>query len=110
MKNKLSESLEQKKAKALWRYIKPKRQDGNGVFSLQENGQLHSGSRHTTELLNSQFCSVFPSEDTTNIPKLPGSSNTEMLKFEITVQGVIKKLLNSQFCSVFPSEDTTNIP
>ena len=62
MKNKLSESLEQKKSKPLWRYIKSKRQDGNGVSPLKENGQLHSHSRR----------------------------NTEMPKFEITVQGVTK--------------------
>ena len=31
LKNKLSESLEQKNSKPLWRYIKSKRQDGNGL-------------------------------------------------------------------------------
>ena len=45
LKNKLSESLEQKKSKPLWRYIKSKHQDGNGVSPLKENGQLHSDSR-----------------------------------------------------------------
>ena len=92
MKNKLSESLEPKKSKTLWRYIKCKRQDGNGVSSLKENGQLHSDSRRKAEILNNQFCSVFTSEDTLNIPKLPGPPNTEMPKFEITVQGVTKLL------------------
>ena len=81
LKNKLSESLEQKKSKPLWRYIKSKRQDGNGVSPLKENGQLHSDSRRKAEILNSQFCSVFTSEDITNMPK-----------FEITVQGVTKLL------------------
>ena len=74
MKNKLSESLEQKNSKPLWRYIKSKRSD----------------SRRKAEILNNQFCSVFTSEDATNIPKLPGPPNTEMPKFEITVQGVTK--------------------
>ena len=92
LKNKLSESLEQKKSKPLWRYIKSKRQDGNGVSPLKENGQLHSDSRRNPEILNNQFCSVFTSEDTTNIPKLTGPPNTEMPKFEITVQGVTKLL------------------
>ena len=90
MKNKLSESLEHKNSKPLWRYIKSKRQDGNGVSPLKENGQLHSDSRREAEI--NQFCSVFTSEDTTNIPKLPGPPNTEMLKSEITVQGVTKLL------------------
>ena len=45
LKNKLSESLEQKNSKPLWRYIKSKRQDGNGVSPLKENGQLHSDRR-----------------------------------------------------------------
>ena len=88
MKNKLSESLEQKNSKPLWRYIKSKRQDGNDVSPLKENGQLHSDSRREAEILNNQFCSVFTSEDTTNIHKLPGLLNTEMPKFEINVQGV----------------------
>ena len=47
-------------------------------------------NRRKAEILNNQFCSVFTSEDTTNIPKLPGQPNTEMPKFEITVQGVTK--------------------
>ena len=90
----ISESLEQKKnnSKPLWRYIKSKHQDGNGVSPLKENGQLHSDSRRKAEILNNQFCSVFTSEDTKNIPKLPGPPNTEMPKFKITVQGVTKLL------------------
>ena len=59
---------------------------------LKENSQLHSDSRRKAEILNNQFCSVFASEDTTNIPKLLGPPNTEMPKFEITVQGVTKLL------------------
>ena len=46
LKNKLSESLEQKNSKPLWRYIKSKRQDGNGVSPLKENGQLHSPANY----------------------------------------------------------------
>ena len=55
LKNKLSESSEQKKSKPLWRYIKSERLDGNGVFPLKENGQLHSDSRRKTEILHNQF-------------------------------------------------------
>ena len=62
LKNKLSESLEQKNSKPLWRYIKSKRQDGNGVSPLKEIGQLHSDSRRKAEILNNQFCSVFTSK------------------------------------------------
>ena len=92
--NKLSESLEHQNSKPLWRYIKSKRQDGNGVSPLKANGQLHSDSRRKSEILglNNHFCSVFTSEDTTNIPELPGPPNTEMPKFEITVQDVPKLL------------------
>ena len=92
MKNKLSESLEQKNSKPIWRYIKSKRKKGDGVSLLKENGQLHSDSRRKADILNNQFCSVFTTEDTTNIPKLTGPSNTEMPKFEITAQGVTKLL------------------
>ena len=92
LKNKLSESSEQKNSKPLWRYIKSKRQDGNGVSPMKENGQLYSDSRRKAEILNNQFCSVFTSEDTKNLLKLPGPPNTEMPKLEITVQGVTKLL------------------
>ena len=90
-KNTLFKSLEQKNSKPIWRYLKSKRQDGNGVSPLKENGQLHSDSKRKAEILNNQFCAVFTSEDTPNIPKLPGP-NTEMPKFEIAVQGVTKLL------------------
>ena len=64
-----------------------------GVSPLKENAQLHSDSRRKAEILNNKFCSVFTLKDTTNIPKLPpGPPNTEMPKFEITVQGVTKLL------------------
>ena len=60
---------------------------------MKENGQLHSDSRRKAEILkNYKFCSVFTSEDNTNIPKLPRPPNTEMPKFEITVQSVTKLL------------------
>ena len=58
----------------------------------KENGQLHPDSIRKAQILNNQFCSVFTSEDATNIPKLPGPSKTEMPKFEITVQGLCKVL------------------
>ena len=91
LKNKLSESLEQKNPKPLWRYIKSKRQDGNGVSHEGKRPAASSDSRRKAEILNNQFCSVFTSGDTTNfIPKLPGPPNTEMPKFEITVEGVTK--------------------
>ena len=90
LKNKLSESLGQKKP--LWRYIKSKRRNGNCVYSLNENDQLHSNSRRKAKMINNQFCSVFTSEDTTNISKLPVPPNTEMSNFEITFQGVSKLL------------------
>ena len=79
-KNKLYESLEQNNSKPLWRYIKSKRQDGNDVSPLKENSQLHSDSRRKADILNEQFCLVFTSEDTINIPKLPGPPNAKSLK------------------------------
>ena len=59
---------------------------------MKKNGQLHSYSRRKAEILNNQLFSVFTSENTTNIPKLTGPPNTEMPKFEITVQGVTELL------------------
>ena len=59
LKNKLSESLEQKNSKPFWRYIKSKRQNGNGVSPLKENGQLHSDSRRKAEIFTNQFLPQF---------------------------------------------------
>ena len=59
---------------------------------MKEDGQLHSDGRCQAEILSNQFCSVFTSEDTTNITKITGPPYTETLKFEITVQGATKSL------------------
>ena len=58
---KQTESLEQKNSKPLWCYIKSKRQDGNGVSPLKENGQLHSDSRRKPEILfTTNFAQFLP--------------------------------------------------
>ena len=90
--DRLSESLEQKNSKTFWRYIKSQRQDGSGVSPLKHDGQLHSDSSRKATILNQQFCSVFTSEDTNNIPKLPGPPNIEMPLFQISEEGVAKLL------------------
>ena len=50
-----------KNSKPLWSYINYKRQDGNGVSPLKENGQLQSDCRRKAIILDNQFCSVFTS-------------------------------------------------
>ena len=55
---------------------------------LRGNDQLHSDSRRKVEIHNNQFCLVFTSEDTTNIPILPGPRQTANV--EITDQGITK--------------------
>ena len=92
-KNKLYKSLEQNNSKPLWFYNKSRRQDGNGVSPLKESDQLHSYSEHNAKILNNQFCSVFTSDDTTNIPKFLVPPNTEMPKFVISVKVEVKVLM-----------------
>ena len=45
---------------------KKQRCDSTGVAPLSKGGNNHSGSLEEANILNDQFTSVFPEEDTTN--------------------------------------------
>ena len=46
------------------------------------------------ELLNKQFSSVFTSEDTDSVPKIPQKKYTNIGRIDVTVDGVMKLLTN----------------
>ena len=57
--NILQTSLDENNPKPFWKYIKSKRNESFGIPSLENNNMMYSDSRSKSEILNSQFKSVF---------------------------------------------------
>ena len=64
----LQESLNEGNSKPFWLYIYSQKNDSKGVAPLKEDGSLFTDSRTKTDMLNTQFVSVFtrdtPGSDT----------------------------------------------
>ncbi len=60
--------------KSFWKYINSKKQEPSSVSSLKTGDRVIFDSKGKATVLNNQFCSVFTSENITNIPQL-GNSN-----------------------------------
>ena len=78
--------------KKLYSYIKSRRCESNGVSPLMKDGTLHGDSKTKAELLNSQFSSVFTTEDTTNFPDLGDSPYPTAPPIRVSEKGVVKLL------------------
>jgi hypothetical protein len=61
---------EEASPKLFWNYIKNKKKDRCRVATLKRNGLTFSDSRTKSNILNSQFSSVFTSEDLSNMPDM----------------------------------------
>ena len=59
---------EDKSNKAFWRFIKSKKQDSISISSPKQGSKVIFDSKGKATIFNEQFCSVFTSEDTTNLP------------------------------------------
>ena len=76
-----------------WSFIKSKRQESSGVAPLKKpDGLLYSDARSKSEILNSQFSSVFTREDLNTMPSMGHRQHQRMRDITVTEQGV-KKLL-----------------
>jgi hypothetical protein len=91
--------------KPLWSFIKSKRCDSTGVAPLSKGGNNHSGSLENANILNDQFTSVFPEENTTNemhLPRLlalgPGVVRPGQLKLELVLTLGVTLLENDLIC------------
>ena len=88
----LSKSLEENNSKPFWKFVKSRKQDNVGVSPLLDNGTLFHKSQDKAEILNKQFCSVFTTEDPSNIPHLHGPNYPSISGLTVNEKGV-KKLL-----------------
>eukprot|EP00111_Clytia_hemisphaerica_P023397 TCONS_00068915-protein len=77
--------------KILFRFIKSRRCEDNGVVPLQDNSSLHIDNTKKANTLNKQFSNVFSIPDGRILP-LQGQANTPMPEINITEPGVRKLL------------------
>ena len=61
--------------KKLYSFIKSKKSDASWVFRLQQNVINHSDNEKKSIILNDQFASVFPVENTTTLTKLKSTDH-----------------------------------
>ena len=85
---------ESRNNKFLYRYVKAKRTDNNGVSPLVENGVTHVHPKDKANSLNRQFSSVF-SPVSNHTPNLGPSEHPTMPNIVITTSGV-RDLLQKQ--------------
>jgi hypothetical protein len=81
---------EEASPKLFWNYIKNKKNDRCGVAPLKRNGLTFSDNTTKANILNSQFSSVFTSEDLSNMPDMGVSSTPEIPPIIIHHNGVMK--------------------
>ena len=77
--------------KRFWSYIKSLKFDTIGIPTLTKDKRLESDNKLKAEILNNQFKSVFPSENT-NLPQEPNTNIPAMPDIIITTEGVAKLL------------------
>ena len=80
--------------KKLYTFVKSQKSDGSGVSPLRADGTLHSTPSEKADILNTQFSSVFTTEDVTSTPDLGHSPYRSAPEITVTVNGV-EKLLNN---------------
>ena len=86
--------IQEDSGKHLWRYVKGKKTDSQGILPLKKNGLVFSQASDKANILNEQFCSVFTHEDLDNLPDLPDSPYPDMPDIEISTLGIQKLLKN----------------
>ena len=96
--NIIAEGLEKNDSKPFWRYIKSQRQDNCGVAPLKSktSNDLISDNSSKAKILNSQFCSVFTSDqnDPNSDTVLEGPSIPSIGDIVFMVPGIEKLLRN----------------
>ena len=80
--------------KNFWRFIKAKRLDSSGTSPLTYNSRTISDNKGKARILNTQFKSVFTSENLSNLPSMGKSPFPEVQHIKISVDGVCKLLKN----------------
>ena len=79
-------------SKRFWTYVKSKKKDTCSVLPLKSEGVLISDAKGKVNILNQQYCSVFPNEDTSTIPSKGPSTKPTLPDIEVAKEGVLHLL------------------
>ena len=69
IKGHLSEAIKDN-PKRFWSYVKRLKQENSGITDFEVDGKVISDSGLKSEILNSQFSSVFTEQELENIPEM----------------------------------------
>ena len=84
--------LETGNKKPFWKYLRVQKQEDFGISALKSNGTLFTDRKPISEILNTQFKSVFTKKTSSKIPQMPGTSFPSINALNITEFGVFKLL------------------
>ena len=89
IKDHVSEAIKDN-PKRFWSYVKRLKQDNPGIADFEVDGKVISNSSLKSEILNSQFSSVFTEEDLDNIPEMGSDPTPGLGPLIISDQGVLR--------------------
>ena len=84
--------LETGHKKPFWKYLRVQKQEDFGISALKSNGKMFTDRKSISEILNTQFKSVFTKKTSSKIPELPGVTFPSIKDLKITEFGVFKLL------------------
>ena len=84
--------LETGNKKPFWKYLRVQKQEDFGISALKSNGKMFTDRKSISEILNTQFKSVFTKKTSSKIPELPGVTFPSIKDLKITEFGVFKLL------------------
>ena len=84
--------LETGNKKPFWKYLRVQKQEDFGISALKSNGKMFTDRKSISEILNTQFKSVFTKKTSCKIPELPGVTFPSIKDLKITEFGVFKLL------------------
>ena len=73
-------------------YLWVQKQEDFGISELKSNGNMFTDRKSISEILNTQFKSVFTKKTSSEIPELPGVTFHSIKDLKITEFGVFKLL------------------
>ena len=74
------------------KYLRGQQQEDFGFSALKSNGEMFTDRKSISEILNTQFKSVFTKKTSSKIPELPGVTFPSIKDLKITEFGVFKLL------------------
>ena len=84
--------LETGNKKPFWKYLRVQKQEDFGISALNSNSKMFTDRKSISEILNTQFKSVFTKKTSSKIPELPGVTFPSIKDLKITEFGVFKLL------------------